>query len=396
MVNAIPKRKEELLTIVEQKGNIMIYDKMMSELVEEHALRVLEMFPPPVSVSRVKNKQSNPLSSNTNGKSFDIHQASNKTASPQSTKKLGKSYKSPVPGAVGSRTLRTTTAIPRSTKKLGKSYKSPVHSAMGSRTVQTPKTASPKSTKKLGKSSYKSPTPRNGNSSSRTLRTPKSMIDSVRSYKMTNSSPVSKPVMKMNQPNTPLSRSKTNVFREVKNSNVLHDGTIDEGAFSENVPHNSTVCAQSTRTLSPVTTVYTVKDDTDNDDTVILSGLRDRLGPARDVASLQDSTLRQPSSSHGTEGSKSGADGLLASQDKNCKTAGKLRRSNSCSDLAISDGNRRKPLIRRESEHWEYSVLGISTVDESNSTAFLLDSTCTGIKEDSGKISRTGSCSDLL
>merc|ERR1719369_1295342 len=118
MVNAIPKRKEELLTLVEQKGNIMIYDKMMSVLVEEHALRVLEMFPPPVSVSRVKNKQSNLLSSYTNGKGFDIHQAINKTASPQSTKKLGKSYKSPVPGAGGSRTLRTTTAIPRSTKKL--------------------------------------------------------------------------------------------------------------------------------------------------------------------------------------------------------------------------------------------------------------------------------------
>merc|ERR1719369_2432293 len=331
MVNAIPKRKEELLTLVEQKGNIMIYDKMMSVLVEEHALRVLEMFPPPVSVSRVKNKQSNPLSSNTNGKSFDIHQASNKTASPQSTKKLGKSYKSPDPGACGSRTLRIATAIPRSTKKLGKSYRSPVHSAMGSRTVQTTKTASPKSTKKLGKSSYKSPAPRTGNSSSRTLRTPKSMIDSVRSYKMTNSSPVSKPMMRMNQPVTPLSMSKTNVFREIKNSDVLHDGTIDESAFSENVPHNSTVCAQSTRTLSPVTTVYTDKDDTNNDDTVILSGLSERLGPARDVASLQDTTQRQPSSSPGTEGSKSGAGGQLARQDNSWKTAGNVRRSSSCS-----------------------------------------------------------------
>merc|ERR1719357_893450 len=111
----------------------------------------------------------------------------------------------------------------------------------------------------------------------------------------------------MNQPNTPQSMSKTNVLRESKNSNVLHDGTIDESAFCENVPHNSTVCAQSsTRTLSPVTTVYTDKDDMDNDDTVILSGLSERLGPARDVASVQDSTQRQPSSSHGMEGSKSG------------------------------------------------------------------------------------------
>merc|ERR1712179_194593 len=126
----------------------------------------------------------------------------------------------------------------------------------------------------------------------------------------------------------------------------------------------------NTRTLAPVTTVYT-----DKDDTVILSGLSERLGPARDVASLQDSTLRQPSSSHGTEGSKSGADGLLASQDKNCKTAGKLGRSNSCSDLSLSDGNQRKPLIRGESEHWEYSNFEISTVDESDSTAFLLDTT---------------------
>merc|ERR1719431_2542157 len=107
---------------------------------------------------------------------------------------------------------------------------------------------------------------------------------------MTYSSPVSRPVMRRTQPNTPLIISKTNVFREMKNPNVLHDGTIDETAFSDNVPHNSTVCVNSTRSLSPVTTVYT-----DSDDTVILSGLRERLGPARDVADLQDSTQRQQS-----------------------------------------------------------------------------------------------------
>jgi len=370
----------------------MIYDKMMSVVVEEHALRVLEMFPPPVSVSRVKNKPSNTFSSNMNGKSLNIPKSSYKTASPKSIRKLGKSNESSVPGACGSRTLGTSTTLPRSTKKLGKSYKSPVNSAISSRTSQTPKTAS---TKKLGKSSYKSPASRTGNSSSRTLRTPKSMIDSVRSYKMTHSSSISKPVMRMNRPNTPQSMSKTNVFRESKNSNVLHDGTIDESAFSENVPHNSTVCAQRTRPLSPVTTVYTDNDDTDDDETVILSGLRDRIGPARDVASLQDTTQRQQSSSPGTEGSKSGAGGLTSRLDKSFMTAGKLRRSNSCSDLSLSDGNQRKPLmIGTGSEHGEYPDLGISTVDES--TMLLLDTTCTGIKEVSSKISRTGSCSDLL
>ena len=81
-VNAIPKKKEELLTLVEERGNIMIYDKMMSVLVEEHALRVLEMFPPPVSVSRVKNKPSNTFSSNMNGQKLDIPKASHKTSSP--------------------------------------------------------------------------------------------------------------------------------------------------------------------------------------------------------------------------------------------------------------------------------------------------------------------------
>merc|ERR1719430_1556474 len=197
---------------------------------------------------------------------------------------------------------------------------------------------------------------------------------------MTHASPMSKPVMRMNRPNTPQSMSKTNVFREIQNQNVLHDGTIDESAFSENVPHNSTVCArcaQSTRPLSPVTNVYTDNDDTDDDDTVILTGLRHRLGPARDVASLQDTTQRQQSSSPGTEGSKSGAGGQIARQDKSFKTVGKPRRSNSCSDLSLSDGNQRKPpMIGTESEHGEYPDLGILTVNES--TMLLLDTTCTG------------------
>jgi len=291
------------------------------------------------------------LPSNTNGKSFNIPKVSN-TKSPKSTKKLGMSYKSPVPGVGGSSTLRTPTptALPRSTKKLGKSYKSPVNSVIGSRPLQTPKTVSPKSTKKSGKFSSKSPAPRAGNSSSRILRTPKSNLDSVRSYKMTHSSPVS-------SPNTPPSMSKTNVFREIKNPNVY----------------------------------------TDSDDTMILSGLRDRLGPVRDVAGLQDTTQRQPSTSHGTERGKSGAGGQIARQDKRCKTAGKLRRSKSCSDLSSCYGNKRIPLkIRTESEHEEYPDHGLSTVAES--TTFLLNTTCTGskdVKEGSGKISRAGSCSDI-
>merc|ERR550519_2350598 len=84
-VNTIPRRKEELLALAEHKGNLMIYDEMMSTYVEDQALIYEELFPQ-VS-SRVKSKQSSSLSSTKNGKSLTTSMHGNKTASPRSTKK---------------------------------------------------------------------------------------------------------------------------------------------------------------------------------------------------------------------------------------------------------------------------------------------------------------------
>ena len=62
----------------------------------------------------------------------------------------------------------------------------------------------------------------------------------------------------------------------------VNDGTINESVLSNNVPYNSTVCNET----SDITL-----DDTEN--TVVLSGLINRLVAARDAAVKQDKTLAQ-------------------------------------------------------------------------------------------------------
>merc|ERR1719206_1153627 len=223
-VNTIPNRKAELLALAEHKGNLLIYDEMMSTYVEDVGRIYEELFP---SVSnRVKSKQSSSLSSTKSGKSFTTPMLGNKTASPRSTKKLGKSYKSPVPRA-SNRTLRTSNAIQNS---------------------------------------------RRGN-------------------RMTDASPIARPSKRMIRANTTLGTSKDSVDKRKANQNPFHDGTINESAFSDNVPYNSTVCMNTTTTMRTMLPVITMA--TDNDNTVVLSGLIDQLVAARDAAVLQDITLRQ-------------------------------------------------------------------------------------------------------
>ena len=115
-VNSIPRRKQELLGFAEHKGNIVIHDELMSMFVEDHARLYEELFPPPAS--RSKNLQSSSLSSGKSGKSFSTSMRSNKTASPRSTKKLGKYHTSPAARRHTSRTLKTT---PQSTQVSGSS-----------------------------------------------------------------------------------------------------------------------------------------------------------------------------------------------------------------------------------------------------------------------------------
>ena len=279
-VNTIPNRKAELLALAEHKGNLLIYDEMMSTYVEDQA-RVYEELFPSVS-SRVKSKQSSSLSSTKSGKSFTTPMLGNKTASPRSTKKLGKSYKSPVPRA-----------------------------------------------------------------SNRALRTAQSNQNSRRGNRMTDSSPIDRPSKRMIRSNTTLDR----VDSRKQNPNSFHDGTINESAFSENVPYNSTVCMNTTttkRTMLPVITV-----DTENDNTVVLSGLIDQLVAARDAAVLQDITLRQQNPVNcNVAANKPGPSAQISSQDRSSiKAARKLRRSNSCSDLSLSrwkqQGEQRKRLTSR-------------------------------------------------
>jgi len=331
-VNSIPKRKEELLALAEHKGNLMIYDEMMSTYVEDQALIYEELFPQ-VS-SRVKTKQSSSLSSTKGGKSFTTPMHGNRTASPRSTKKLGKFYKSPVP-----------------------------------------------------------------RSSNRTLRTPQSMHTTVRAKRMIDSSPVARSSSRMTRSNTTLGMSKNNVERKMKNPNLFHDGTINESAFSENVPYNSTVCMNSTttnRTMLPVNTM-----DTENDNTVVLSGLIDKLVAARDAAVLQDKTLRQQNTSQGRDRRQPAQ---ISKQDKSSnKSARKLRRSNSCSDLSLSNwkqGEQRKRLMSRgESKEnlasiREYSGRGIPTLVRS--TTSLTSAGARGSKVGGGALSRAGSSSNLM
>merc|ERR1719431_1624497 len=229
-VNTIPRRKEELLALADHKGNLMIYDEVMSSYVEDQAQIYEELFPQ-VS-SRVKSKQSSSLSSTKSGKSFTTPILGNKTASPRSTKKLGRYYKSPV-----------------------------------------------------------------ARSSARTLRAPQSIQNSIGTNRVTDS-PKAKPNTGMTRSNATLGMPKNNIERNLTSPRLFHDGTINESAFTDNVPYISTVCMNSTTTNNR-TRLQVITMNAENDNTVVLTGLIDKLVAARDAAGLQERSLRQQNSAHG-------------------------------------------------------------------------------------------------
>ena len=111
-VNTFPKRRDELLELAERRGNLIIYDEMMSAFVENQFQNYLEMFPP--AGSNVKNKQSSSLSSTRFGRGCSTQRLSNKTASPRSMKVGGKFDESPVLKA-GSNALQIPQSLQIST-----------------------------------------------------------------------------------------------------------------------------------------------------------------------------------------------------------------------------------------------------------------------------------------
>merc|ERR1719186_317032 len=111
-VNMIPRRKDELLVLAQQRGNMMVFDKPLSTLVEDFALECAKLFPLPAPRT---SKNLTP-SSNRDGKSFTT--GSNKKASPRFTKRLGKYYTSPV-GRSATRFLRTPLSAQPATRIVG-------------------------------------------------------------------------------------------------------------------------------------------------------------------------------------------------------------------------------------------------------------------------------------
>jgi len=286
-VKMIPRRKDELLALAQHRGNLMIFDKPLSTLVEDHALVCAELFPP--TTPRADKNQT--PSSTRGGKSFSrtANLQSNKTATPRSTKKLGKYHISPVG--------RNTT-----------------------RNLRTPLSAQPTTPTRIqGRMVGASPLPL------------------VRSDK------------RVTGVKTPLGTCRTNTFsRRMQNSEMpdlvqpipLNDCTINESAFSDNVPCNSTVMYD---TFPSRCIVPDVCKDTEN--TVVLSGLIDKMVPARDAADLQDRTRAQKIGQSATSATGRYNTRVLAgskiprqatSSQPSAKMTRKLRRSKSCSEIVLA------------------------------------------------------------
>eukprot|EP00092_Neocalanus_flemingeri_P060816 GFUD01073009.1.p1 GENE.GFUD01073009.1~~GFUD01073009.1.p1 ORF type:complete len:323 (+),score=75.89 GFUD01073009.1:2-970(+) len=320
-------------------------------MVEDYAEVFEELFPPP-STRVLKNQQSSSISSTRSGKSFSATSdlRSNKTASPRSTKKLGRFHTSPA-GRIGSRTLRTT-----------------------------PLSAQPGS-----------PARRKG--------------------RKVGVSPLARPNQRMIRSNTTLGtcRSNANVSRRMQMPDLVpsihvDEVTINESAFSDNVPYNSTVCIEA----SVSSVVPDIGMDMDN--TVILGGFINRMVAARDAAVLQEKTRIQEDTvtsattdSYNTRAppAASKIPRLPNASRMSTKATRKLRRSNSCSEIilasrkqvqrprltSIPDGQEDLPSIRE-------SVGNRPSMVRSNSCL-----TASGIKRGmvgNVKLSRVGSSSNLV
>jgi len=348
-VNSIPRKKQELLALAEHKGNLIVFDESLSTMVEDYAQLYEELFPPPPTRSKTQQSNSNSLSSTRSGKSFSTTNSlrSNKTASPRSTKKLGRYHTSP--------------AARRNISRV---------------------------------------TPLSAQQSS-----------SGRPNRMTGTSPLAKPNRRMTRANTTLgtSRSNTNVSRRVQMpapSIHVNDGTINESVFSNNVPYNSTVCNDTSISSSMVPDI--TMDDMEN--TVVLSGLINRLVAARDAAVMQDKTLTQNTEVFSNERQIPRNQPVLSKIPRQAsgaqlpaKNARKMRRSNSCSEIVMINrrqGEQRRRLGSRVEDQEnlpsirESAAVGRPSMVRSNSCL-----TASGTKRGQvvgGRLSRAGSSTNLV
>eukprot|EP00092_Neocalanus_flemingeri_P004203 GFUD01004521.1.p1 GENE.GFUD01004521.1~~GFUD01004521.1.p1 ORF type:complete len:794 (+),score=179.39 GFUD01004521.1:244-2382(+) len=360
-VNTIPRRKEELLSLAEHKGDIVVYGQSLSTLVEDYAEELKELFAPPTA-KVTKNHQSNSLSSTRSGKSFNMTSSlrSNKTASPRSTKKLGRYHTSPA-ARKASRTLRHT---PQS--------------------AQLPSPA--RSTRRHGK--------------------------------MVGVSPLARPNKRMIRSNTTLGtdRVKAMVSSRMQMPDLvpsihLNDGTINQSVFSDNVPYNSTVCYENS-----VFGNVDVPDMTvDMENTVVLSGLINKMVAARDAAVMQDCLRIQNTKTIATtDGNNTRALPVAAgskiprqptASHMATKATRKLRRSNSCSDMVLKSRKRgvQRPRLGSGPDGQE----NLPSIRESGSVggsrpAMLRSNSCltaSGVKKGvagPGRSSRVGPSSKLV
>merc|ERR1719318_2097890 len=347
-VNTIPRKKEELLALAEHKGNLMVYDEPLSTMVEDYAQLYEELFPPPPT--RSKTQQSNSLSSTRSGKSFSNTNSlrGNKTASPRSTKKLGRYHTSPAARRNTSRVMRTT---PLSAQQ----------------------------------------------SSGRPDRVTAA------------TSPLVRPNRRMTRANTTLgTRSNTNVSRRVQMPPAIHvnDGTINESVFSNNVPYNSTVCNEASVSSSMVPDM--TMDDMEN--TVVLSGLINRLVAARDAAVMQDKTLSQNTEVVSSERQVTRIPPVVSKIPRQTpgvqvpvKNTRKLRRSNSCSEIVMMNrkqGEQRRRLGSRAEDQENLPAIRESAVV--NRPSMVRSNSClsaSGTKKGQvvgGRLSRAGSSTNLV
>eukprot|EP00092_Neocalanus_flemingeri_P022714 GFUD01024634.1.p1 GENE.GFUD01024634.1~~GFUD01024634.1.p1 ORF type:complete len:780 (-),score=195.56 GFUD01024634.1:138-2267(-) len=292
-VNTIPRKKEELLSLAEHKGDIVVYGQSLSTLVEDYAEELKELFAPPTA-KVTKTHQSNSLSSTRSGKSFNMTSSlrSNKTASPRSTKKLGRYHTSPA-ARKASRTLR-----------------------------HTPHSAQPPS-----------PARRHG--------------------KMVGVSPLARPNKRMIRSNTTLGTDRVNAIvssrmqmPDLVPSIHLNDGTINQSVFSDNVPYNSTVCYEN----SVFGNVDVPDMSVDMENTVVLSGLVNKMVAARDAAVMQDNLRIQNTKTFATtDGNNTRALPVAVgskiprqptASQMATKATRKLRRSNSCSEIVLKSRKR--------------------------------------------------------
>eukprot|EP00092_Neocalanus_flemingeri_P033506 GFUD01036424.1.p1 GENE.GFUD01036424.1~~GFUD01036424.1.p1 ORF type:complete len:760 (+),score=195.92 GFUD01036424.1:167-2281(+) len=350
-VNTIPRKGEELLALAEHKGNLVVFGEPLTTVVEDYAEVFKELFPPP-STRVSKNQQSSNLSSTRSGKSFNTTSSlrSNKTASPRSTKKLGRYQTSPA-GRKASRTLRTT---PLSAKL-----------------------ASP--ARKRGR--------------------------------MIGVSPLARPNRKMIRSNTTLDtgRSNTNVSRRMQMPDLVpsihvNDGTINESVFSDNVPYNSTVCNETSIFGNSVVPDVTV----DMENTVVLSGLINKMVAVRDAAVLQEKTRNQEietsttTDCYYTRALPAGR--KIPSQPSasrmSTKATRKLRRSNSCSEIVLASRKQRprltsKPDGQENLSSIRESVSGVRPAMVRSNSCLTASGTKRGMVGNV-RLSRVGSSSNLV